>query len=254
MNYNELKKIWQSEEQRAFTGWDFSYIKSRWHSEALPWDYKTIVNDHLKPSYKLLDMGTGGGEFLLSLNHPPENTSATEAWVPNVALCCERLEPLGIRVYAVSDDAKLPLSDNAFDIVLNRHTSYNLSEVSRILKPGGFFITQQVGGENNRPLSKRLTPDSTPLYPDFSLTAETPKFESHKMTIIFSNEAFNEVRFFDVGAVVYFAKIIEWEFPNFSVNRNFDQLCALQDELVTNGYISSREHRFIIIAQNTKSL
>lgn len=253
MNDNELKAIWQSEEQRAFSGWDFSHIKSRWSSEPLPWDYKTIVEKYLEPSQDLLDVGTGGGEFLLSLNHPHDHTSVTEAWTPNIKLCRERLEPLGIRVYETAGDAKLPVSDNTFDIVINRHAAYDLDEVSRILKPSGFFITQQVGGDNNRLLAKRLNPVDQPLFPDHSLTKEIPRFQAHGFEIKYSSEAFPEVRFNDVGAVVYFAKIIEWEFPNFSVDRNFAQLCALQVELCKNGYITSREHRFIVAAQNLKT-
>ena len=42
---------------------------------------------YLSPESRLLDIDTGGGEFLLSLNHPPENTSATEGYPPNVSLC-----------------------------------------------------------------------------------------------------------------------------------------------------------------------
>ncbi len=254
MNYNELKTIWQGEEQRAFSGWDFSYIKARWHSDPLPWDYRAIVDDYLEPSHTLLDIGTGGGEFLLTLNHPYENTCVTEAWSPNVALCRNRLEPLGIRVHEVSDDAKQPFQDNMFDIVLNRHAAYDLDEVSRILKPGGMFITQQVGGENNSILANRLNLDHEPLSPKLSLMTEVPEFEAHGLAVKYSNEVLSEVRFYDVGAVVYFAKIIEWEFPNFSVDRNLSQLCALQDELVPTGYVTSNEHRFIIAAQNMKAV
>lgn len=253
MNYNELKTLWQSEERQAFAGWDFSYIHSRWHADPLPWDYKTIIHDTLEPSHKLLDMGTGGGEFLLTLNHPPDNTTVTEAWEPNVRLCRERLEPLGIHVSAVSEDDKLPFRDNTFDIIINRHESYDLDEVSRVLKPGGMFITQQVGGENNRRLSKLFKPNDPPLFPDFYLTKEIPKFERHRLRIKYSNEAISELRFDDVGAVVYYAKIIEWEYPNFSVDRYFHELCVLHDEVSAKGYITSCEHRFIIVAQSMKA-
>lgn len=43
--------------------------------------------------------------------------------------------------------------------------------------------------------------------------------------------------FYDVGALVYFAKIIEWEFPGFSVDACFGNLCKLQKELDANGFI-----------------
>lgn len=64
-----------------------------------------------------------------------------------------------------------------------------------------------------------------------------------------SNEMHPKLKFYDVGAVVYFAKIIEWEFPDFSVEKCFNELCKLQQELEENGFISSTEHRFIIVAK-----
>ncbi|WP_159434113.1 hypothetical protein [Clostridium grantii] len=48
---------------------------------------------------------------------------------------------------------------------------------------------------------------------------------------------------------MYFAKIIEWEFPNFSVDSCFKQLCQLQTIVEQRGYIESKEHRFIIVAE-----
>lgn len=60
------------------------------------------------------------------------------------------------------------------------------------------------------------------------------------------------MKFFDVGAIVFWAKIIEWSFPGFSVEKKFDRLCALQDDMNQNGFVSDLEHRFIIVAQNMK--
>ncbi|WP_242865988.1 class I SAM-dependent methyltransferase [Desnuesiella massiliensis] len=102
---------------------------------------QVILKNYLRADYELLDMGTGGGEFLLSLNYPYSKTAVTEAWEPNVKLCMERLTPLGISVNQVYEDSKLPFKDNSFDMVINRHESYDLKEVKRILKPNGIFIT-----------------------------------------------------------------------------------------------------------------
>ena len=81
MKTEELKKIWKAEEALAHIhGWDFSHIEDRYREEGgLPWDYRTIILSHLKDRDYLLDMDTGGGEFLLSLGHPYGRTSATEA-------------------------------------------------------------------------------------------------------------------------------------------------------------------------------
>ncbi len=43
--------------------------------------------------------------------------------------------------------------------------------------------------------------------------------------------------FFDVGALVWFAKIIEWEFPGFCVDGCLDRLAAAQALLESGGSI-----------------
>ncbi|MBM7833317.1 class I SAM-dependent methyltransferase [Clostridium sardiniense] len=252
MDYNKLKELWKMDEDMSFKGWDFSYLDNRWEEELIPWDYKNIVENYLKNTYTLLDMGTGGGEFLLSLKHPYKKTSVTEKWEPNVKVCNERLVPLGIDVNQVYDDSKLPFKENSFDIVINRHESYEEKEVKRILKPNGIFITQQVGGKNNESMSKRLIKDFKPQFSNINLDNVVIELEENSFDIIYQNEYFPYLRFYDVGAIVYFAKIIEWEFPNFSVDNCFDELCKLNDELKTKGYIESFEHRFIVVCKNIK--
>src|SRR5690606_11544784 len=106
----------------------------RWENEDLPWDYKKIVLEYLKDEMNLLDMGTGGGEFLLTLKHPYNKTSITEGYEPNYFLCKEILEPLGIKVYKVINDNLDDIDDDAFDIIINRHESYNEKEIRRVLK------------------------------------------------------------------------------------------------------------------------
>ena len=67
-----FKEAWQEEERQAeIRGWDFSHIRDRYREEGdLPWDYRTVVGEHLREEAALLDYDTGGGEFLLSLRHP----------------------------------------------------------------------------------------------------------------------------------------------------------------------------------------
>lgn len=252
INLVELKNKWLLEEEKGFKGWDFTHLDGRWEEEKIPWDYKDWVMNYLKPEAKLLDMGTGGGEFLLTLGHSYENTSVTEAWEPNVKLCKETLEPLGISVKQVFEDDKLPFADDSFDLIINRHESYDVREVKRILKRNGLFITQQVGGTNNELLSKALIPNFNSLYPDLLLSIEREKFSNEGFTVLYENEYLPYIRFFDIGAIVYYAKIIDWEFPGFSVDSCFDRLCELQKVLLKQGFIESFEHRFIIVARNDK--
>lgn len=249
MDYKKLKRIWQREEQMSFKGWDFSYLENRWESDMLPWDYSDIVKEYLKPHLKLLDIGTGGGEFLLTLCHPYANTSVTESYEPNVNLCMERLKPLGIDVRQVYEDNRMPFKDNSFDIVINRHASFDIKEIKRILRADGVFVTQQVGGKNNEMLSNKLIKKYESPYKKFTLENTSKQFEENDFELIYENEYYPSLRFYDIGAVVYFAKIIQWEFPGFTVETNFNELCELQDELIKKGYIESFEHRFIVVAK-----
>ena len=70
MNREELLAQWRQEEQRGMSGWDFSHLQGRYTVEPLPWDYQERVRESLRPGVRLLDMGTGGGEILLSFRHP----------------------------------------------------------------------------------------------------------------------------------------------------------------------------------------
>ena len=130
-----------------------------------------MVREFLRPGVRLLDMGTGGGELLLTLGHPYELTSVTEGWEPNLALCQKKLAPLGITVkyYDSEKEMPLPFPDDSFDLVIDRHESYDLSEVRRVLKKNGFFVTQQVGGENDLPLVKRLCQGFSGSFVGFNL-------------------------------------------------------------------------------------
>ena len=253
MDKVQLLQYLLEEESKAFSGWDFSYLDGRWDDEELPWDYKTIVLQYLNPNHKLLDMGTGGGEFLMSLNHPYNNTSVTEGYNPNYEICKEKLVPLGIKVYNYIGDEKLHLiNDNEYDIVINRHESYNEEELYRILKPNGIFITQQVGALNNNELATFFNEKHVNQFPEMTLTKSIERLKKYNFEIIYSNEYFPILKFYDLGAIAYFAKIIKWEFINFSVKDNIDKFIILQKQLEKTGYISSKEHRFIIVSRNKK--
>lgn len=249
MNNKEQKDVWQKEEQKGFQGWDFSHIEGRYRSGEISWDYKEIVLSYLRNNHLLLDLGTGGGEMLLEFGHPYRRTFVTESYPPNIKYCEKNLAPLGITVRGVTDDQRLPFENASFDVITNRHESYSASEVKRLLKSGGTFITQQVGGRNNEDLSRAIIQDYQPLHPDHNLSGNVMELKREGFEILYTNESYPSIRFFDIGAFVYFAKIIEWEFPGFSVEKHFDELCALQRRLEKDGFIEGTEHRFIIVAR-----
>lgn len=255
MNANELIKRWKAEEEIAHIhGWDFSHIEGRYMEEDdLPWDYREEILRYLKPEMRILDIDTGGGEFLLSLNHPYKNTAATENYPPNVDLCRETLLPLGVDFRAVDGKGMLPFDDASFDMVINRHGDFNPSEIYRVLKPGGLFITQQVGAENDRELVELLCGQTDLPFPDQYLKITMDRFSQTGFENLDGQECFQPIRFYDVGALVWFARIIEWEFPDFSVGTHLDNLLNAQRVLEEQGSINASIHRFLLLAQKQET-
>ena len=251
MNTNELIKRWKAEEEIAHIhGWDFSHIEGRYMEEDdLPWDYREEILRYLKPEMRILDIDTGGGEFLLSLNHPNENTAATENYPPNVDLCQEILLTLGIDFRAADGKGVLPFADASFDMVINRHGDFNPSEIHRVLKPGGLFITQQVGAENDRELVELLCGQTDLPFTDQYLNITIDRFSQTGFEILDGRECFRPIRFYDVGALVWFARIIQWEFPDFSVERNLERLMQAQNLLNESGVVEGSIHRFLLISR-----
>ena len=244
------RKQWLAEEMIAHIhGWDFSHIHGRYEEEGdLPWDYREIIKKYLSAEHRILDIDTGGGEFLQTLGHPYEKMAATEAYPPNVALCKETLLPLGIDFREA--DGELPFVDESFDVVINRHGDYNAEEIARVVKPGGLFITQQVGAENDRELVELLLSEVPPLpFPEQYLEIAGKKFEECGFEIMECSEVFRPILFYDVGALVWFARIIEWEFPGFSVEKCAEQLYKAQEILEKEGKIEGRIHRFYLVAR-----
>ena len=222
MNKEQLLNEWLEEEKVAHIhGWDFSHIHGKYEEENdLPWDYSKIIRHYLLPEMKLLDIDTGGGEFLLSLKHPLCHLSATEAYSPNVELCKEKLLPLGVDFREADGLTKLPFNNETFDIVINRHGAFNENEIWRVLKPKGIFITQQVGAENDRELVELLLNEIPPLpFPKQYLHKVQQAFEKKGFTTLEAEEVYRPIKFWNVGALVWFAHIIEWEFPNFDVGQ-----------------------------------
>ena len=251
MNKIELKDIWKKEEELAHIhGWDFSHIDGRYEAENdLPWDYEKIVREYLHTDVYILDYDTGGGEFLLSLNHPFEKTSATEGYKPNVQLCQETLLPLGIHFRECHDPSHIPFEDESFDLIINRHGGFDAKELYRLLKKDGIFITEQVGGDNDKDLVEMVLPGVESPFPHLHLKEQTKVFEDAGFQILRAEEAYRPITFYDVGAFVWFARIIEWEFSNFSVEECFDGLLKMQKEIEAKGKVEGTIHRFLIVGK-----
>lgn len=239
------------EYNKDFKGWDFSYLQKTGRMVEFPltWNYRNIVLEKIKGITSLLDMGTGGGEFLYDFDKLPKETFATEGYEPNLYIAKQKLKPLGIEVRKVDSEGKLPFSNNTFDVVINRHESYSPREVKRILKDKGLFITQQVGSLNDKEFLELFEVKCTSSFV-WNLNTAILDLIKDGYNIKNKQELITKTRFYDIGSIVYYLKSIPWIIEDFSIERYYDSLFNINNIMQTTGYIDFTCHRFIIIAQN----
>jgi len=251
----DLLNFFISEANHPFSGWDFSYISDRIINTPLTWSYTSNILPQIRKVDSLLDIGTGGGEYLSSLVPLPNHTCATEGYKPNVPIAKNQLEPLGVKVVYCKDDENLPFNDGEFALVINRHESYSPSEVYRILKPNGMFITQQVGDKNDSKL--RLIFAGKEELEDFiewNLDFASRELITNGFQIIEGYEDITLTRIFDVGAIVFHFKAIPWELPGFSIDKYYNKLIEIHNHIADKGYLDldDNNHRFLIKAKKPK--
>jgi len=233
-----------------FSGWDFSFISEtgRMKSEPLSWSYGSTAFQLMQHAESMVDMGTGGGEFLSMLQPFPSTIFATEGYAPNVPIARKKLEPLGVTIIEVTDDTALPFQDSQFDLIINQHESYAASEVKRILSTNGTFLTQQVGVLDCAELNEQF---NTPLNSEFaswSLEAACIELKENGFTILEEKEEFPFQRFYDIGAIVYYLKAIPWQIPDFTVEGYYEELYRIHEIILQKGYFDVKQHRFMIKA------
>jgi hypothetical protein len=138
-------------------GWDFSQLNAL--RQPVPWEYSDVAARYLQPADVALDIGTGGGERFrdlagsfahgLGIDLDPDMIQHAEhaSAAPNVEfrVCSARLEGVA----------------SAFNVILCRHAPFELEAVAGHLKPGGYFITQQVGERNMASVKAALRQPAT---------------------------------------------------------------------------------------------
>ena len=248
VNSERFHQLVAEAQSAQFTGWDFNWLDGRLIQQDTPWDYPSLVKKHLKTASSLLDMGTGGGELLASLTPLPTDCHATESYPPNQAIAHNRLTPLGITVHPLQEGAPLPFEDARFDLVINRHNSYNPAEVLRVLKPGGRFITQQVGGLNNLELNQVLEDKLSFPFMNWCLSNALIGLYETGFVVDDAQTAALTSTFMDIGAILYYLRVIPWQVEGFSIETHHEKLISLHNVIEYQGCFYATALRFLIIA------
>ncbi|OMF54093.1 class I SAM-dependent methyltransferase [Paenibacillus sp. FSL R5-0766] len=136
-------------------GWNFSSMNVV--SEKIGWNFYEEVVRHTRPSDLLLDIGTGGGESILSIAEEALFLVGIDLAQGMIETAQHNLQATGghsnVR-FLHMDAEKLDFPDCFFNVVSSRHSGFSASEVFRVLAQGGIFLTQQVSEHDKSNLSE----------------------------------------------------------------------------------------------------
>jgi SAM-dependent methyltransferase len=230
-------------------GWDFSWFEGRATEERPPWGYARLMGERMDHAGAALDIETGGGEVLATVARPPALLVATEGWWPNVEVARSRLRPLGAHVVAVADTPSMPFTDASFDLVVSRHPVVVLwGEIARVLRPGGTYLSQQIGPGTNRELTEFMM-GPRPVNQARSAANARRSAELAGLEVVDLREAALRVAFFDVGAVVYFLRKVLWTVPDFTPEAYGPQLGRLHQHIEEEGPFVATGRRLLVEAR-----
>lgn len=138
--YNKVGRI---------NGWDFSKVKCV--SEGIKWDLYHEVTKACRKSDILLDIGTGGGEAILSIAESALLLVGIDQSTGMIETATHNLAKSGIpNVRFLKMDAEeLEFPREFFNVVSCRHSAFVAKEIAEVLVKGGTFLTQQVS-ENDK--------------------------------------------------------------------------------------------------------
>ena len=264
-----LDDLLDEAEAHPFSGWDFSWLGDRLIIDGPGWDFEAIVARYARDAPDLLDMGTGGGEWLARLPYRPPRTVATEGWPPNVPVARQRLAPLGIEVIdagggpdnvdqpfettvpARGTDGALPFGNASFQLVTNRHESYVAAEVRRILTPDGHFVTEQVGSpftdDFRRALELPIANDGRPAW---DLAFATRQLRATGFRIVESGEGFETQTFLDAAAFAWYLLAVPWTVGGFTIAAYRAPLHRLQERIDRGQPLTMRLPMFWLVASS----
>jgi SAM-dependent methyltransferase len=130
-------------------------VEKRWDDQL----FRGRILQHLRPEHVVLDVGAGSGRL------PEMNFKGHVARICGVDLDPRVVENPFLDEGKVADAGGIPYSDQTFDLVFADNVMEHLeepeavlSEIRRVLKPGGLLLFKTPNATHYIPLIARLTP------------------------------------------------------------------------------------------------
>jgi SAM-dependent methyltransferase len=234
-------------------GWDFSWLDGRASEERPSWRYSERVAERAAGAQHMLDLECGDGALLAALPTWPPLLVAAEGYEPNAVIAGARLGARGGHVVRIGQDREaLPFVHAAFDLVTSRHPITTWwGEIARVLAPGGSYLSQQVGPRSVVELTEHML---GPQPPSSHRDPEQARIAAGRAGLEVVDLRLERLRteFHDVGAVIYFLRLVVWIVPGFTVERFRDRLRTLHDRIERDGPFVAHATRFLVEARRPR--
>jgi len=229
--------------------WDFSWLDGRAIEDRPTWHYFDRVAERAATVGSALEIEAGVGAMIAALPVLPELAVAAEGFASSVALAGPRLRTRGVHLVVVSQTlVGLPLADDVFELVISRHPIEPWwPEIARVLKPGGHYFAQHVGPHSLRTLSEFFLgplPEASKRDPAFERRAA----QDAGLVVQIMDVERPRTAFFDIGAVVYFLRLVPWIVPGFTVAKYRDALRDLDAVIQRDGGFETTSSRILVDA------
>ena len=244
----ELEQIVR--ENGELEGWDFSRVST--DREPIPWDYPSVVRSYLKPTDRVLDIGTGGGEIFLSLARSIGKGIGIDSNPAMIETAKDNQSRLAVRniEFIEMDGSNLNLDANGFDVVLLRHLRVYVGEILRVLRPGGYFITQMVGKRSSKNFLEAFgwTPDSfgSDWWQSVGKLAE--QFQGKGCRIVAQGEYDVRYWFKDIASLMFWMMSVPWP-EEIELEKHWQNINQILETSTTSLGFETNEHRGLLIVQ-----
>ncbi|WP_209970846.1 class I SAM-dependent methyltransferase [Paenibacillus eucommiae] len=234
----------------ALNGWDFSTLKVA--TEGEKWDFYKEVTDRCEKSDLLLDIGTGGGEMLLSItdsalllvgiDHSKDRIQTANANLQKSNKANAR--------FLLMDAENLEFPPSFFNVVSCRHSNFYAEEIAKVLVKDGMFLTQQIS-DNDKLNIKEAFGRGQQFGSDEGLWKE-------KYLEELAQAGFSDIQHVEYDATEYYKSYEDLIFllkhtpivPDFGQSEHdFDILQKFIEENQTGQGIRTNSKRFMIIAK-----
>lgn len=246
---NELKYKESYERIGELDGWNFSSLKCT--VEGKSWDFYEEAVKLIKTSDVLLDIGTGGGEKLLSI------AEATLLLV-GIDISSKRIEDARYNLHLSGfsnvrfiemDSEKLQFPKEFFNVITCRQSPFSAQEVERVLAHDGVFLTQQVSEHDKLNI--------TETFGRGNAACEDGTLKNKYMNELI-DAGFQDIQAYDYDATEYYESYEDLIFllkhtpivTNFGQNNHdFALLDQFIEQYQTSKGIKTNSKRFMIIAK-----